>query len=218
MKRNFLFIGIVLALGLAAALAWPQVSAAGSGLVRSEWPSATDPGPPFYARTNDVTQSVFHDDEWAAILFYRDPGCVPAAFNLVQFFDAPAAFGCAPTTQGSSLWQGEAFRGAPKIAAASDAGPVPVWFVPMDSMSQALQDGVLTIGELAALDGLLVGYAEQFNETLHPHPLPPELGGGGHPNPKLILTAYGQLEDGRQFNLHITQVKDEVQAIQIQFR
>jgi hypothetical protein len=166
----------------------------------------------------DVTKFVFHDGEWAAIVFYRDPSCVPVGFNLLQFFDAPAAFGCALTAQGSSLWQGEAFRGAPKIATASDAGPVPVWFVPMESVGPALQDGILTIGELAALDGLLVGYADQFNETLHPHPLPPELGGGGHPNPKLILTANGQLEDGRQFNLHITQVKDEVQAIQIQFR
>ena len=218
MKRNLLIIGLMLVLGLAVALAWSQVSAADDGLVRTEWPSADDPGPPFYARTDDVTQSVFHDGEWAAIVFYRDPGCVPADFNLIQFFDPPAAFGCPLTTRGSSLWEGEAFRGAPKIATVSDAGPVPVWFVPMDSMSQALQDGVLTIGELEALDGLLVGYADQFNETLHPHPLPPELGGGGHPNPKLILDAHGQLEDGRSFNLHISQVKDEVQAIQIQFR
>lgn len=218
MKRNILLIAIVLALGLAVVLAWPQVYAAANGLVRTEWPSATDPGPPFYARTDDVTHFVFHDGEWAAIVFYRDPGCVPVGFNLLQFFDPPAAFGCALTTQGSSLWQGEAFLGAPKIATVGEAGPVPVWFVPVEAVRQATQDGVLTTGELAALDGLLVGYADQFNETLHPHPLPPELGGGGHPNPKLILTAKGQLEDGRRFNLHITQVKDEVQAIQIQFR
>jgi hypothetical protein len=218
MKRNFLIIGIVLALGLAVGLAWSQVLAADNGLVRTEWPSAGDPGPPFYARTDDVTHFVFYDGEWAAIVFYRDPGCVPVGFNLLQFFDAPAAFGCVLTTQGSSLWQGEAFLGAPKIATVGEAGPVPVWFVPVEAVRQATQDGVLTIGELAALDGLLVGYADQFHETLHPHPLPPELGGGGHPNPKLILDAHGQLEDGRQFNLHITQVKDEVQAIQIQFR
>ena len=218
MKRKILILGVVLALSLVAALAWTQVSASDDGLVRTEWPSAGDPGPPFYARTDAVTHFVFHDDEWAAIVFYRDPGCVPAEFNLLQFFDPPAAFGCALTIQGSSLWQGEAFLGSPKIATATEAGLVPVWFVSVEAVSQATQDGMLTIGELAGLDGLLVGYADRFNETLHPHPLPPELGGGGHPNPKLILDAHGQLEDGRQFNLHITQVMDEVQAIQIQFR
>jgi len=218
MKRNFLIIGIVLALGLVGALAWSQVSAADSGLVRTEWPSAEDPGPPFYARTDDVTHFVFHDDEWAAIVFYRDPNCVPADFNLLQFFNPPTAFSCPLTVQGVSLWHEEALSGSPKIATASDAGPVPVWFIPVESASQAKQDGVLTIGELEGMDGLLVGYADQFDETLHPHPLPPELGGGGHPNPKLILNAKGQLEDGRQFNLHITQENDEVRAIQIQFR
>jgi hypothetical protein len=34
----------------------------------------------------------------------------------------------------------------------------------------------------------------------------------------MILNALGQLEDGRVFNLHITWVHDEVQAIQIHFR
>jgi hypothetical protein len=215
-KRNFLIIGIVLALSLVGAFAWSQVSAADSGLVRTDWPSAEDPGPPFYARIDDVTHSVFHDGEWAAILFYRDPSCVPANFNLLQFFDPPAAFGCAPLTQGYSLWQ-EAMSGAPKIAKTSGEA-VPVWFVPVEAVNRAAQDGDLTIGELEGMDGLLVGYAEQYDETLHPHALPPELGGGGHPNPKLILNAKGRLEDGRQFNLHITQENDEVKAIQIQFR
>lgn len=218
MKRNFLIIGIVLALSLVGAFAWSQVSAADAGLVRTEWPSAEDPGPPFYARTDDVTHFVFNDGEWAAIVFYRDPSCIPADFNLLQFFNPPAAFSCPLAVQGASLWQGEAFRGAPKIATASDSGPVPVWFVPLESVGQATQDGILTVGELEGLDGLLIGYANQLNETLHPHPLPPEMGGGGHPNPKLVLDAKGQLEDGRQFKLHITQVNDVVQAIQIQFR
>ena len=108
MKRNFLIIGVVLAFSLVATIAWSQVSAADSGLVRTDWPSAEDPGPPFYARIDDVAHFVFHDGEWAAILFYRDPSCIPANFNLLQFFDPPAAFGCAPITQGYSLWQGEA--------------------------------------------------------------------------------------------------------------
>jgi len=217
MKRSYLIIGIALVLTLGVGIGWSQAAAANTGLVRTEWPSAEDPGPPFYVRTDHEPPFVFNDGEWAAIVFYRDPGCVPADFNLIQFFDAPAAFACQLTTQGNSLWQGEALSGAPKITKTSGSA-VPVWFVPVEALNQVTQDGNLTIGELEGLGGLLVGYADQYDETLQPHPLPPEMGGGGHPNPKLVLDAHGQLEDGRLFNLHITQVRDEVKAIQIQFR
>ena len=94
---------------------------------------------------------------------------------------------------------------------------MPVWFVPVKGVNQALQDGVLTIGELVSPDGLLIGYADQFHETLHPDPLPMEFGGGGHQNSKLVMDAHGYLEDGRQFHLHIVEVEEELQAIQIQF-
>ena len=218
MKRSILIIGVMLVLGLVAVTACAQASAADQGLVSTDWPTAEDPGPPFYARTDHVPPFLFNDGEWAAIVFYRDPGCIPADFNLIQFFDVPAAFGCQLTTQGNSLWQGEALSGAPKITKTSGSGVVPVWFVPVEAANQAVQDGVLTIDELEGLDGLLVGYADKYDETLQPHSLPPEMGGGGHPNPKLVLDAQGQLEDGSQFNLHITQVQDEVKAIQIQFR
>lgn len=57
----------------------------------------------------------------------------------------------------------------------------------------ATQDGVLTIGELARLEGRLVGHTQQFNELQHPHPLTPELG-GGHPNPNMIQNAHGWLK------------------------
>jgi hypothetical protein len=94
---------------------------------------------------------------------------------------------------------------------------VPVWFVPWEAVKdQAKPDGVLTITDLQEIEGLLVGYADTYSEELHPHP-DPAIGGGGHPNPKMIVNANGQLEDGRQFMLHINWVRDEVQAIQIQF-
>jgi len=215
MKRYWLLLAFalisVMALFISPALAQ-------GGLVRTTWPSAEDPGPPFYARIEPAPPHVYSDGEWAAIVFYRDPGCVPGGFNLLSFFDAPAAFGCPLTVHGASLWQGAALSGAPKIVTSSGDGEVPVWFAPVGAIQQALQDNVLTIGELAGLAGLLVGHADHLNETLHPAPLPPELGGGGHPNPKLILNAHGTLEDGRRFKLHITTVNDEVRAIQIQFR
>jgi len=216
MKKFSLLIGVALVLTLVAGTAWTQFVTADDGLVRTTWPSAEDPGPPFYARIVPAPPHVFDDGEWAAIAFYRDPACVPADFNLLQFFDVPAAFGCELVVTGSSLWQGEPFNGAPKIV--NSSGAAIVWFVPAAVIAQAMQDGVLTIGELAGLEGRLVGYADHFNETQHPHPLPPELGGGGHPNPKLVQNAQGQLEDGRRFSLHITEVNDELRAIQIRFR
>jgi hypothetical protein len=216
MKKFSLLIGVALVLTLVAGTAWTQFVTADDGLVRTTWPSAEDPGPPFYARIVPAPPHVFDDGEWAAIAFYRDPACVPDDFNLLQFFDVPAAFGCELVVTGSSLWQGEPFNGAPKIVHSS--GAAIVWFVPAAVIAQAMQDGELTIGELAGLEGLLVGQAQQFNEVLHPHPLPPELGGGGHPNHKLVQNAQGELEDGRRFSLHITEVNDELRAIQIRFR
>jgi hypothetical protein len=56
---------------------------------------------------------------------------------------------------------------------------VPVWFVPQQVLRDAIDDGVLTIGEFAALLGLVVGHATGFREVLHPSPLSPALGGGG---------------------------------------
>lgn len=218
MKRNILMIGIVLALGLTVALVGSRVSAADNALVRTEWPSAEDPGPPFYARVEPIPPFIYSDGEWVAFVFYRDPSCIPESFNLLMFFDAPAAFGCPLAVSGSSLWEVEPFSGAPKISTMQGTGAVPVWFAPLEAVDPARQDGILTIGELAGLNGLLAGSAVQFQETLHPHPLPPELGGGGHPNPKIVIDAHGVLEDGRSFNLHITQVGEEIKAIQIQFR
>jgi hypothetical protein len=75
-------------------------------------------------------------------------------FNLLLFFDAPAAFGCPLAVHGTSFWH-EPFIGAPKIATSSGDGAVPVWFVPLDAVNQATQDGFLSIGELARLEGLL---------------------------------------------------------------
>lgn len=95
---------------------------------------------------------------------------------------------------------------------ATGLGAVPIWFVPLDTINQAIQDGVLKIGELAALPGLLVGYADQFNLMLHPL--------GSNPIPHTILNAHGQIEDGRQFLLHATEGGDpfEVKVIKIEFK
>lgn len=212
MRKRLLLVSVAV---LAVALLVPPALAE-EGLTRTNWPSAEDPGPPFYARIGGP--GVENDGETAAIVFYRNPGCVPADFNLLSFFDIPSAFGCALMVEGFSLWEGEPLVGAPKTVRSKGAGAVLIWFVPMDELEPAIEDGVLTIGELGSLNGLQVGTATQFSEVLQPTPLPPELGGGGHPNPQLIISAHGSLAEGGQFNLQITRVKDQLDSTRIQFR
>lgn len=188
-------------------------SANAQGLVRTTWPSAEDPGMPFYSRIEPAPPHANTDGTWVPVAFYRDPACVPADFNLLEFFHVPTgptdpgAFACPLTVSGFTLWQGAAFQGAPRVVQMRGNGAVPIWFVPAGAFFEAIADGVLTIGDLAGLDGLLTGTATHFHELIHPHPNPPELGGGGgHPQPKLVQTARGTLEDGRSFSLLLRKI------------
>lgn len=216
MNRRKLQIPLLLsALFFAATLSFTGSAAADDGLVRTNWPSAGDPGMPFYARVELLPPYIFNDGEWAAVIFYRDPACVPTDFNLISVFDIPGAFSCPHTVHGSSLWEGEAFNGAPKVINISGNGAVPVWFVPWDAVAdQANANGQLTVSGLEQIAGGVIGYADQYTEMLQPHPM---FGAGGHPVPKMIVNATGELEDGRAFRLHINWVDDEVQALNIEF-
>lgn len=188
--------------------------AAQAGLTRITSPSAELPGPPFYARTAPPPEPIYIVDGWAVIQFYRDPACIRGNFNLLQFFDPPAAFGC------TLLVEGFALRGddgpVPKVVRQRGIAPIPFWFIPADAVLAAIQDGVLTIGELADLPGRLVGYATSFNEMQHAS-APPAFGGGGHKNPMLSQSALGTLEDGRRFEYHLTEIGVEVRAIELRF-
>jgi hypothetical protein len=195
----------------------PQYAAGGTSEVRTTWPSPGDAGPPFYARINPQPPHVYDDGEWAAVVFYRDPACIRADFNLVGFFDPPAAMACTPVVTGASIWGNGIGVGSPKVATMS-GNAVPIWFFPAAALLAELQDGEITIGELAAVPGRLVGVASRYNETLHPAPLPPFMGGGGHPNPGIVITAHGTLEDGRRFQYHLRLDDSGLKAIQIMFR
>lgn len=187
--------------------------------VRTTSPSADDPGLPYYARVEPAQPFVYHDDEWAAIVFYRDPSCVPGGFDLIQFFDAPAAFACTQLVTANSIWKDGAFVGAPKVVNVSGSSAVPVWFFPTDVVLGAVADGALTMTELRTLPNRLMAWASRYEEAVHPHALPSSAGGGGHSNPKLVITAHGSLEDGRSFRLHVNRGDyDEVRALRIVIR
>jgi len=207
---RFLLLLILAAIPACDALPGPEaitaegdiaaLTAGAGAAVRTSWPSAQDPGPPFYARLDPIPPHVPVDNGWVALVFYRNPDCIPAGFNLIEFFDAPAAFACPVVMTGSSIWAVAPFVGSPRVAT-QQGNAVPVWFLPADAMLAALADGRVTIGEIATIPGRMIGVATKFNEVLHPHPLPPHLGGGGHPNPGIVINAQGRLADGRSFQL-----------------
>ncbi len=147
---------------------------------------------PFYARL--VRGEVYHIDDWAAIVFYRPPTCIPANFNLLDFFDIPGAFDCnPPTTDGFAIWKHwPDVDSAPLLSELHGLGAVPVWFVSWPALQPAIADDVLTIGELEALQPLK-GSASFYHEELRPT---------GVVNVSTIeFTASGMLGDGRSFRV-----------------
>ena len=169
----------------------------GRSQVRTEIPTE-DPGPPFYARfERDAvhTDIVPHTDEWAAVVFYRSPACIPANFNLLDLFDVPGAFFCDLTIDGFEIWRNgpPPIDPAPMMAVLRGMGAVPIWFVSWEELQVAIADDVLTMPELEAIPSLIKGSATDFHETLHPT--------GGAVNPKILINASGTLADGRRFRL-----------------
>ncbi len=157
------------------------------------------PGIPAYARAD--RPFVFHTDQWAAIVFYRAPDCVPGGFNLLDMFDIPAAFGCPLTVSGFELWDnGPGIDAGPRHAISSGLA-VPVWFVPWTAFQAAIADNVLTKSELESL-APLKGVATTFHEVIHPF-VPPGATGGAKV-PHLTITASGVLPDGRTFQYEFT--------------
>ena len=162
---------------------------------------------PFYARFGE--NETFSNGEWVAIIFYRSPDCIPADFNLNQFFhfpdeSGPGAFGCAPpTTTSVELWaNGPETDPAPLVAEMTGRGAVPVWFLAQAEIEAAMADGVVTIGELAELPSRLVGTAATYTELLHPSQ--------SNAQPLNQFMAEGALEDGRAFLVDVSKGAPDV--------
>jgi len=196
MKRQTAF---ALLLAMSTVLSAPNVMSQ----VRLETPAENQA--PFYARLLRSVidgihfQEIYHNDQWAAIPFYRNPECVPADFNLLEFFDFTPdpdfglrAFGCPVTVQGFELWSnGLGIDEAPYHAQLSGLGAVPVWFVSWPDLQGAVQDGLLTIGDLTSMPSLRKGVATFFSEVLQPFPSAQVT--------SISLRARGSTEDGARF-------------------
>jgi hypothetical protein len=202
-----LLLVVVAVLLLAASVAYANVRTGGAGDV------------PFYARIErgsvSLTDHIVHTDEWAAIVFYRPPECVPDGvpydFDLLDFFDF-GAFGCTPpTTDGFMIWESEPGPDSTPIQInLHGLGAVPVWFVSWPELLAAVADDNLPMSELKEMDSLLIGSASFYKETLHP--------AGGAQIPTINFVAHGRLQDGRSFQVHATGMATGYRQVKIGFQ
>lgn len=192
-------VAVLLSLGA------PQVGAIERYIVPEE-----SGGGPFYAR---LERGFVHmTDQWVAVAFYREPSCVRAGFNLLNFFDVaniPAIFGCPLTVHGLEIWKnGVASDTGPMQSKLFGNGAVPVWFVSVPDFNAALPG--ITIGELAAMPSLRKGHATFFEETLHP--------AGAARQTMLHISSYGWLEDGAHFQYQATEAGGVLTTVRIEIR
>jgi hypothetical protein len=142
------------------------------------------PGPPFYSYEFNSP-----DDGRAAIVFLRDPDCVPADANLLALDFR--ALGCALTSHGYAV-RSRPIPAPPDVFHAEGDEDTPVWLVSSTDMAAAVADGVLTIGELEAAASLEKGTADGF--VVHE-----EVRSG-----MIQITAHGDLADGRRFEAKLS--------------
>ncbi|CAN5758031.1 hypothetical protein BH23GEM6_BH23GEM6_24710 [soil metagenome] len=182
------------------------------GMIRMTFPDP-DPGVPAYARFGLPTNQLLHDGEWLAIPMLRDPACIPADFNLLNFFDppgegGPGAFACPLKLHGWYMIEADAPLGTFPSIVHSSGDAVPFWFVRWSEFQPLLAGGEVNIGDLAALPSLVRGTADRFAETLHPR----------LENHRVVVDAQGHLEDGGRFRFHLTHIGDRIVTIRIRFR
>jgi len=162
-------------------------------------------GGPFYARIE--RDLVYTDGVWAAIPLYRPADCIPADFNLLDFFDF-AALGCPSYVAGFEVWK-DFSDPAPIQSELKAVEPMPILFVRWEELEAAMDDDVLTIGELLALPSLEIGQAAFYQETQHPT-LPGR-------QAVTSVVSHGVLEDGTRFRLNVVENDYVLKHISIQF-
>ena len=148
------------------------------------------PGPRYYALFGRGFTP--NDNGWAGIVFVRDPSCIPAGFNLLDWFDAPpVAWACELTVEGEAWWH-DLSAPPPFQTHTRGVGAVPVYFVRWSELQAAIADDVITIGQLESLPSLLIGHASFLQQIAHNTNQPTN---HGHET----LVSRGVLEDGRSF-------------------
>lgn len=195
-RRALLLLVVVALLLLVASSAYAKIRTPGGGDL------------PYYARIQ--RGEIFHNGEWAAIVFYRPPECVPDDFDLLEFYDF-GAFDCGPpTTDGFIIWYGEPGDTPPIQINLRGLGAVPVWFVAWPELEAAIADDTLTMSELEAMPSLQTGLASFYTETLHPD--------GVVKVPMINYVAHGLLDDEHSFKVQVTLVTKSHMDVRITFK
>jgi len=187
---------------LFAAMVTPLAAQAAEGSpIRLDFPSDS-PGIPAYARLELLIPNfdVPKNEDWAAVVFYRNPDCVPADFDLGQFFHfpgpgGPGAFGCELLIEGFELWaNGPQQDMGPLYVRTRNAVPkLPIWFVAWPELSALFDNGEVFIEQIENLPSLIRAHAWWFEEALYPN--------GVAPDPGISMSARGRLETGGKFLL-----------------
>lgn len=146
---------------------------------------------PFYARIS--SDEIFHNEDWALIVFYRPPSCIPPNANFLAALDAETVSECGPpTVDGVATWEnGPATDAAPLETEFAGRGDVPVWLVPWPMLEGSIADGVLTRRDLLSMQTRLEGTMSSYLERIDP--IGRELAGEG------------QLADGRPVSFLATE-------------
>lgn len=124
-----------------------------------------NPGPPFYARIADMgLERLFLENESVvAIPMMRQVECIDPEFNLLNFFHVPNAFFCPLTVTGRGLIEPNSPPDRFPEIAYLESSNMPFWFVNKQALYAAIDDGVLTLTELEALNpkkGVATRYIE----------------------------------------------------------
>jgi len=162
-----------------------------------------DPGIPIYARVGPILNQFFVAGNQLVIPFYRNPECIPDSFNLLNYYDPPAAFGCELMVQGRFVIEKDAEEGQFPIMAHTTGSDVPVWIVDWTGFQSLKANGAVTIVDLEALQPIKA-IALQFEEYLSPRI-------NEH---QVIIEAEGIVEGTDQkFLFHLTHEGDQIQSI-----
>jgi hypothetical protein len=109
-----------------------------------------DPGIPIYGRVGPILNQFFIAGDHLVIPFYRNPVCIPDSFNLLNYYDPPAAFGCELMVQGSFVIEKDAEEGQFPIMAYTSGTEVPVWIVDWAGFQSLMEEGTVTIVDLVS--------------------------------------------------------------------
>lgn len=162
-----------------------------------------DPGIPIYGRVGPILNQFFVAGDQLVIPFYRNPECIPEHFNLLNYYDPPAAFGCELMVQGRFVIEKDAEEGQFPIMAHTTSSEVSLWIVDWAGFQSLMAEGAVTIVDIEALNPLkatALQYEEYLSPRINEH--------------QVVIEAMGTVKATEQpFVFKLTHEGDKIQTI-----